>query len=48
MAALPEIYLPAKYAKRVYSFDELKDALSVVENVGSASEKIVKFIKQQS
>ena len=48
MAGLPEVYLPAKYAKRVYSFDELKDALSVVANVGSASEKIVKFIKQQS
>jgi CDP-glycerol glycerophosphotransferase (TagB/SpsB family) len=48
MSGLPEIYLPAKYGKRVYSFDELKDALSVVANVGSASEKIVKFIKQRS
>jgi hypothetical protein len=44
MASLPEVYLPAKYAKRVHSFDELKDALGVVANIGNASAAICERI----
>lgn len=46
MFALPEFYFPAQYAKRVYSFDELKDALSIVP-LGSASQRIVEVIRQR-
>jgi CDP-glycerol glycerophosphotransferase (TagB/SpsB family) len=48
MVALPEFYLPAKYGKQVYSFDELKDALGVVAHIGNASSQIVEFIKRAS
>jgi len=48
MTRLPEFYLPAKYGKRVYSFDELKDALGVVSHIGQASSFIVDWIKQAS
>jgi hypothetical protein len=44
MAALPEVHLPTKYGKRVYSFDELKDALGVVANIGDASKVICERI----
>jgi len=47
MARLPEIHLPVKYGKRVYSFEELKEALGVVENIGGASASIVEWIKQE-
>jgi hypothetical protein len=43
MSALPEVYLPAKYAKRVYSFEDLRDSLSVVP-LGTASAKITDWI----
>jgi len=46
MLALPEVYLPSKYATRVHSFDELRDALGVVANIGSASQRIVERIKR--
>jgi len=46
MAALPEVYLPTKYGKRVYSFDELKDTLGVVANIGRASDLICQRIQQ--
>ena len=45
MNRLPEIYLPKKYATRVRSFEELKEALDTVSNIGSASEVIYNFIK---
>lgn len=45
MARLPEVHLPAKYGKRVYSFEELKEALDTVSNIGTASEVIYNFIK---
>jgi len=48
MVRLPEFHLPAKYGKRVYSFDELKDALGVVSHIGQASSFIVEWIKQAS
>jgi hypothetical protein len=47
MVRLPEFYLPAKYGKRVYSFDELKESLGAVENIGGASASIVEWIKQE-
>lgn len=46
MVSLPEVHLPAKYAKRVYSFDELQDALGVVRNIGNASAAICQLIRQ--
>ena len=48
MSALPEIYLPAKYGKRVYSYQELKDSLTVVSDIGNASKNIVDYIKRES
>jgi len=50
MSILPEVYLPAKYGKRVYSFDELKESLGVVSNIGNASAVICDWINslQQS
>lgn len=44
MQKLPEFAIPKKYAIRVKSFDELKDALGVVANIGNASEVIYKKI----
>jgi hypothetical protein len=46
MSRLPEVHLPTKYGKRVYSFDELKDALGVVSYIASGF--IVDWIKQAS
>jgi len=46
--ALPEIALPTLYATRVHSFAELKKALGVVSYLGSASERIVQWIKEKS
>ena len=45
MARLPEVHLPTKHAKRVYSFDELKEHLTIAP-VGGASAKIVDFIQE--
>lgn len=42
---LPEFYLPKKYGIQVYSFDQLRDALDTVSNIGTASEVIYNFIK---
>ena len=46
MNTLPEVYFPAKYGTRVYSFDELLEALNIVSNIGRASAQIVERIKQ--
>lgn len=45
MNLLPEVHLPRKYAIQVHTFDELKEALDTVSNIGSASEAIYNFIK---
>jgi hypothetical protein len=47
MTALPEFYLPAKYGKRVYSYQELKETLDIVP-LGRASERIVQFIVKRT
>jgi CDP-glycerol glycerophosphotransferase (TagB/SpsB family) len=46
MNNLPEFHIPARYATRVYSFEELQDALGVVSHIGDASARIVERIKQ--
>lgn len=45
MNSLPEIVINNKYAIQVHSFEELKEALGTVANVGNASEVIYNKIK---
>lgn len=45
MYSLPEFAINQKYATQVHSFEELKEALSTVANIGNASEIIYNKIK---